>query len=204
MPATRRRDLSGALRPAVFLVALVPAALLLWDATFGSLGANPIEEIEIRTGWWTLTFLLITLSITPLRRLTGWNRLIKLRRMIGLFGFFYGTLHVSAFIGLDMFFDWSFIVAEILDRPWITIGMASWLLLVPLAVTSTKGWIRRMGGRRWALLHRLVYLSAAGGTLHFFWAVKQDKSQPLLFAAILALLLGARVWWRMTDAMKAR
>lgn len=204
MSDTRRPDAVGVLRPTVFVAALIPAALLIWDATAGSLGANPIEEIEMRTGWWTLFFLLATLAVTPLRRVSGWNRLIKLRRMIGLFAFFYGTVHVSAFVGLDFFFDWRLIGAEVLERPWITIGMASWLLLVPLAVTSTKGWIRRLGGRRWAMLHRLVYLSAAGGTFHFFYAVKQDRTQPLLFAAILALLLGARIWWRTTDAMKAR
>lgn len=192
------------LRPAVFLAALIPAALLIRDATSDNLGANPIEAIEMRTGWWTLVFLFVTLAITPLRRVTGWNRLIKLRRMLGLFAFFYATTHVMAFIGLDMFFDWGFIVAEVVERPWITIGMASWLLLIPLAVTSTRGWVRRLGGRRWALLHRLAYVSAAGGTLHFYWAVKQDTSQPLLFAAILALLFGARLWWRATDAMKAR
>ena len=178
--------------------------LLAWDAIRDGLGANPIEAIEMRTGWWTLTFLFITLAVTPLRRVTGWNRLIRLRRMLGLFAFFYGTMHVLAFVALDMFFDWRFIIAEVIERPWITIGMASWLLLIPLAVTSTKAWVRRLGGRRWALLHRLIYVSAAGGTLHFYWAVKQDTSQPLLYAAILLLLLGARVWWRLTDPMKAR
>ena len=194
----------GVLRPVVFLAALIPAVLLVWDASTDGLGANPIEDIEMRTGWWTLVFLFITLSVTPLRRVTGWNRLIKLRRMLGLFAFFYATLHVTAFVGLDMFFDWGFIIAEVIERPWITIGMASWLLLIPLAVTSTKGWVRRLGGRRWARLHRLIYVVAAGGTLHFYWAVKQDTSQPLLFAAILAALLGARLWWRVTDGMKAR
>lgn len=182
----------------------MPLALLVRDATFGRLGANPIEAIEMRTGWWTLTFLFITLAVTPVRRLTGWNRIIKLRRMLGLFAFFYGTLHVSAFIGLDFFFDWGLIIAEIVERPWITVGMASWLLLVPLAVTSTKGWVRRLGGRRWAMLHRLVYVAAAGGTLHFYWAVKQDTSQPLLYAAILAVLLGLRLAWRVAGAVKSR
>ena len=212
-PRPRRRDLVRALKPLVFAVALIPAILLVWSFAdefrlgvpaypFDPLGANPIEALEQRTGRWALIFLFITLGITPLRRLTGWNAAIRFRRMLGLFGFLYATLHVSAFIAIDMFFDWSDIVSEVIERPWITIGMASWLMLVPLAITSTKGWIRRLGGRRWNRLHRLIYVAAAGGTLHFFLAVKQDTTDPIKFAAILALLLGARLWWRTAGAMK--
>lgn len=212
-PRPRRRDVVRVLKPLVFAIALLPALLLAWNFAdsfrlgvpaypFESLGANPIEALEQRTGRWALIFLFITLGITPLRRLTGWNAAIRFRRMLGLFGFLYATLHVSAFIGIDMFFDWRDIVSEVIERPWITIGMASWLLLLPLALTSTKGWIRRLGGRRWNRLHRLIYVAAAGGTLHFYMAVKQDTSDPIFFAAILALLLGARLWWRVSGPMK--
>ena len=213
-PRRRRRDVVRLLKPVVFAVSLLPALLLAWNFAdsfrlgvppypFESLGANPIEALEQRTGRWALIFLFITLGITPLRRLTGWNPAIRFRRMLGLFGFLYATLHVSAFIAVDMYFDWGDIVSEVIERPWITIGMASWLLLVPLALTSTKGWIRRLGGRRWNLLHRLIYVAAVGGTLHFYLAVKQDTSDPIMFAAILALLLGARLWWRAAGGMKA-
>ncbi|HUF26837.1 MAG TPA: protein-methionine-sulfoxide reductase heme-binding subunit MsrQ [Gemmatimonadaceae bacterium] len=200
----RRRGANRLIKPAIFLAALLPFAFLAWDAAKGDLGANPIEEVEHRTGRWALYFLLITLAVSPIRRLGGWNAVIRLRRMLGLFAFFYATLHVSAFIGLDMFFDWGDIVADVIERPWITIGMLSWLLLVPLAITSTKGWIRRLGGRRWNLLHRLAYVAASGGTIHYYLAVKQDVSRPVLFGAILVLLLGVRIAWRFADAMKAR
>ena len=210
----RRRDPVRTLKPIVFAVSVLPALLLAWSFAdefrlgvppypFDPLGANPIEALEQETGRWALIFLFVTLGITPLRRITGWNAAIRFRRMLGLFGFFYATLHVTAFIAIDMFFDWRDIVGEIVERPWITIGMASWLLLVPLALTSTTGWIRRLGGRRWNRLHRLAYVAAAGGTLHFFLAVKQDTSDPLVYAAILALLFGARIWWRVAGAMKA-
>lgn len=212
-PRPRRRDPVRVLKPLVFVVALLPALFLAWSFAdefrlgvppypLDPLGANPIEALEQRTGRWALIFLFITLAITPLRRLTRWNAAVRFRRMLGLFGFFYATLHVSAFIAIDMFFDWSDIVSEVIERPWITIGMASWLLLVPLAITSTKGWIRRLGGRRWSRLHRLVYVAAAGGTLHFYLAVKQDTTDPIKFAVILALLFGARLWWRAAGAMK--
>ena len=212
----RRRDPVPALKTLVFIAAAMPAILIAWAVAdgfrvpgipqypFGGLGANPIEAVEQKTGRWTLIFLFITLAITPLRRITGWNPAVRFRRMVGLFAFFYATLHVAAFIVLDFFFDWSAIVSEVIERPWITIGMVSWLLLVPLAITSTKGWIRRIGGRRWQLLHRLIYVVAIGGTIHFFLAVKQDLRDPFIFAFILALLLGARLWWRVAGRMGAR
>jgi sulfoxide reductase heme-binding subunit YedZ len=159
------------------------------------LGANPIEAVLHWSGRWTLIFLLVGLAITPVRRLTGWNPIIKVRRLVGLFAFFYATLHLSLYLGLDQGFAWSFIVEDVLERPFITVGMASFLLLVPLAVTSTKGWIRRLG-KRWQKLHRLVYVAAALGALHFYWKVKADTFWPLIAAAILAVLLLARVPWR--------
>lgn len=169
----------------------------MWQAVNDGLGANPIEAIELRTGRWALRFIIITLAVTPLRRLTGWNELIKYRRMLGLFAFFYATLHLSAFIGLDMFFDVSDIVEDIVKHPYITIGMATWLLLLPLAITSTKGWVRRLGGRRWNKLHRLIYVAAITGTIHYLWAVKKDTFLPLVYLGIIAALLAWRVWaWR--------
>jgi sulfoxide reductase heme-binding subunit YedZ len=183
------------LRSAVWLVGLGP---LLWAAVrFGTdnLGANPIEAVLHWAGRWTLILLLTGLAITPLRRLTGWNQIIKIRRLVGLFAFFYASLHLSIYLGLDQGFAWSFIVEDVVDRPFITVGAAAFLLLVPLAVTSTKGWIRRLG-KRWQRLHRLVYSAAILGALHFFWKVKADTFWPLLAAAVLAGLLLARVPWR--------
>lgn len=185
---------SNVIRPIVFLAALVPLGLLVWEAFTDNLGANPIEEIELRTGRWALRFIAITLAVTPLRRLTGWNEAIKYRRMLGLFAFFYATLHLSAFIGLDMFFDVSDIVEDIVKHPYITIGMATWLLLLPLAITSTKGWVRRLGGKRWNRLHQLIYVAAITGTIHYLWAVKKDTFLPLVYLTIMGALLGWRLW----------
>ncbi|HUR91845.1 MAG TPA: protein-methionine-sulfoxide reductase heme-binding subunit MsrQ [Gemmatimonadaceae bacterium] len=185
---------TSVIKPLVFAAALAPLGLLVWEAFNDELGANPIEEIELRTGRWALRFIAITLAVTPLRRLTGWNELIKYRRMVGLFAFFYATLHLSAFIGLDMFFDVGDIVEDIVKHPYITIGMATWLLLLPLAVTSTKGWVRRLGGKRWNKLHRLIYVAAITGTIHYLWAVKKDTFLPLVYLAIIASLLAWRLW----------
>lgn len=182
-----------ALKPLLFLLCLVPLLLLARDALTGGLGANPIEEVELRTGRWALRFLAITLSITPLRRISGWNVLIKFRRMLGLFVFFYATVHLSAYIGLDMFFDFDDIVEDVIEHPYVTVGMATWLLLVPLAVTSTRGWVRRLGGKRWARLHRLIYVAAITGTVHYLWAVKKDTFLPLVYLTIFVVLLGWRV-----------
>ena len=187
------------------LLCLIPAALLgwnLWLALQGrpsSLGAEPVEKLQQETGEWALRFLALTLAVTPARRLLGWSWAVRYRRMLGLFAFFYAALHLANFIGLDHFFAFADIAEDILERPWITIGMVSFLLLVPLAVTSTKGWIRRMGGRRWNRLHQLIYLAAAGGTLHFLLAVKKDLREPAVYAAIFVLLLGVRLWWRLAD-----
>ena len=180
------------LKIAVFLVCLTPLARLGWLAYADRLGANPIEFITRSLGTWTLTFLLITLTVTPLRKLGGWPWLIKLRRMLGLFAFFYACLHFLTYVWLDQFFDLHTIYKDVLKRPFITVGFASFLLLIPLALTSTNAMVTRLGGRRWQRLHRLVYLIAIGGVLHYWWLVKKDVTQPAIYAVVLAVLMGYR------------
>jgi sulfoxide reductase heme-binding subunit YedZ len=187
------RLVSVVLKPLVFAACLIPLGLITHDALTGGLGAEPIRELQLRTGWWALSFLMITLAVTPLRRLSGWNPLIRFRRMLGLFAFFYATLHLTNYVGVDQFFSWKDIAEDILKRPWITIGFSAFLLLTPLAATSTQAMLRRLGGKRWAALHRLVYVSAAFGVLHFLWLVKKDTREPATFGLILILLLAARL-----------
>lgn len=182
-----------ALKAVVFALALLPLVRLVILGYLDRLGANPIEFITRSTGTWVLVFLLITLSITPLRRVSGWQWLIKLRRMLGLFAFFYACLHFTTYIWLDQFFDIEEIIKDVIKRPFITIGFASFLLLIPLAVTSTNAMVRRLGGKKWQRLHRLVYVSAIGGVIHYWWLVKKDLTQPMIYAAILSVLLGYRV-----------
>lgn len=179
-------------KAALFLACIIPLGLLGFDAYTDNLGANPIEVITRTTGTWTLVFLLITLSITPLRRISGWHWLIRLRRMFGLFAFFYACLHFTTYIWLDQFFDIESIVKDVSKRPFITMGFFSFALILPLAVTSTSGMIRRLG-KRWQQLHRLVYVTAIGGVVHFMWLVKADRRQPLIYGTILTLLLGCRM-----------
>lgn len=183
---------SPLIKPLLFIAALAPAMWLLVAALSDQLGANPIEAITRSLGDWSLQFLLLTLAITPLRRLTGWRWLLGYRRMLGLYSFFYASLHLSSYIVLDQFFYWPEIWADIVKRPYITVGMISFLLLIPLAVTSTKGWMRRLG-RHWQHLHRLVYAVAIGGVLHYYMLVKADNSDPLFYASILLLLLLLRL-----------
>ena len=183
-------------KPFVFLACLIPALLLVRDAFTGGLGVNPIEDITHRTGDWALRLLLVTLAVTPLRRLAGWHGLIRFRRMLGLFAFFYATLHFSTYLVFDHFFNLLLIIDDVAERKYVTAGFVGFVLLIPLAVTSTQGWIRRLG-RRWTTLHRLVYASAIAGVVHFLWLVKIDIGEPLIYAAVLAVLLGARVArWR--------
>jgi sulfoxide reductase heme-binding subunit YedZ len=172
--------------------------LLGWKAYGGGLGANPIEVITHATGDWTLRFLLITLAITPTRKLTGRLWLIRYRRMFGLFAFFYGVLHFITYIWLDKFFGVHEMLHDVAKRRFITVGFAGFVLLIPLAITSTTGWIRRLGGKRWQALHRLIYFSAIAGVIHYWWLVKADIHLPLEYGAILAVLLGYRiaVWAR--------
>jgi sulfoxide reductase heme-binding subunit YedZ len=181
-------------KPIVFVASLAPLAYLAWMAAANDLGANPIEKIEDHFGKWALRFLMITLAVTPVRRLFGWNALVRYRRMLGLFAFFYACLHVSSYIGLDMYFDVGDIVDDVVDRLWITIGMATFLMMVALAVTSTKGWIRRLGGARWNRLHQLTYVAAVSGSIHYLLSVKKDIEEPLLFGSIFAAIFFLR-WW---------
>ena len=184
-------------KPAVFLICLVPAILVVTDAfeLTGRLGANPVEEILDRFGNWALRFIMITLAVTPLRRLTGWNWLVRFRRMFGLFTFFYVFMHFLTWLVLDQGALMSAILEDLTDRPFITIGSVALLLLMALAATSTNGMRRRLG-RRWQTLHNATYLIAILGVWHYWWQVKQDIAEPLVYAVILAVLLGSRVWWR--------
>ena len=182
-------------KPAVFLAALVPFAWLLYRAFHNDLGTNPIETLNRYTGDWTIRFVLITLAVTPLRRLTGWNVLLRFRRMLGLFAFFYVCLHFLTWIWLDQYFDLNAIVKDVVKRPFITLGFACLLMLIPLAATSTNAMIRRLGARNWQRLHRLVYAVGIGGVVHYWWLVKSDIREPLMYGAILAVLLGLRLWW---------
>jgi methionine sulfoxide reductase heme-binding subunit len=158
------------------------------------LSVNPVEDITLTTGIWALRLLLVSLAITPIRRITGWNQVIQYRRMLGLFAFFYASLHLLTYLVLDQGLAFEFILPDIVKRPYITAGMTAFLLMLPLALTSTKGWIRRLG-RRWQLLHRLVYVSAIAACLHFIWKVKVVVGEPVYYALILALLLAFRVLW---------
>lgn len=182
------------LKAALFIASLYPLLRLSWFAYSDQLGANPIELITRSLGTWTLVFLLITLTITPLRKLSGWTWLIKLRRMAGLFAFFYATLHFITYIWLDQFFDLSAMYKDVVKRPFITIGFAAFVLLIPLALTSTNAMMKRMGGKNWQLLHRLVYAIALFGVLHYWWLVKKDLTQPIIYSSVLAVLLGYRLW----------
>ena len=189
----------------VFVLSLLPAAGLAGGLFTGGLGANPVEALTHSTGEWALRFLLLTLAVTPLRRLTGYGSLIRLRRMLGLFAFFYAALHLSTYVALDQFFDAAAIVKDVVKRPYITAGFLGFVLMAPLAATSTAGMIRRLGGRRWQQLHRLVYPCAIAAVVHFLWLVKADLTEPLLYAGVLTALLGYRaVVWRWPKKRAAR
>jgi sulfoxide reductase heme-binding subunit YedZ len=185
---------SRLLKVSLFAACLLPLALLIWAILTDRLSANPLQDIRDTTGIWTLRFLLLTLFVAPLRRITSWNDLIRFRRMLGLFAFFYACLHFITYIWLDQFFAFDEIVKDLARRPFIMAGYVSFVLLIPLALTSTKKWIMRLGGRRWQLLHRLVYVSASAGVVHYFWRVKLNVERPLIYASILAVLLILRAW----------
>jgi methionine sulfoxide reductase heme-binding subunit len=193
-------------KPAVFAAALVPLGLLVRAALSNGLGANPIEAVTHTTGDWTLRFLLMTLAVTPLRWITGWNPVVRFRRMLGLFAFFYGVLHLLTYLVLDKFFAWHEILRDVMHRRFIMVGALALSLLVPLAATSTAGMIRRMGGRAWQALHRLIYVSAVAGVIHYWWLVKADISKPRFYAVVLGALFGARlmVAWRRRQQVTAR
>lgn len=181
------------IKAALFVVCLMPLGLLVWRGFNDGLTANPIEFITHTTGWWTLAFLFITLSVTPVRRLLEMPWLLRLRRMLGLFAFFYASLHFLMWLAVDQFFDWNAIVKDIVKRPYITVGFSAFVLLLPLAATSTNAMVRRLGAARWQALHRAVYLIAILGVVHFWWLVKKDIREPLVFAALLGVLLGTRL-----------
>jgi sulfoxide reductase heme-binding subunit YedZ len=187
-------DLRRFSRSAVRIAGLLPLVVLTGRALLNELGANPIEEVTHATGDWALRFLILCLAVTPLRKLLGWGWAAPLRRSLGLFAFFYGSLHFATYLGLDLFFDFSLLGEDIAKRPYITVGFASFCLLFALAATSNKRSMKRLG-RRWLVLHRGVYAAAIGAIVHFFWLVKADLQEPTIYAAILAILLGVRVWW---------
>jgi methionine sulfoxide reductase heme-binding subunit len=214
------RTIRWGLKPLVFLASLGPFSWLVWAALTGNLSANPLSDLTNETGVWTIRFICITLALTPLRRLTGWNVPIRFRRMAGLFAFFYGSLHFLTYVIADRFASLDFpngyvawttvrnlgaaVWDDIYKRPFITIGFTALMTMVPLAVTSTAGMIRRLGGRRWNLLHRLVYATGVLAVVHYWWLVKADIRRPLAYAAVVGLLLGVRIWWSRTRAVRAR
>lgn len=203
-PAGARRRRLALAKVAVGVAALLPVARLGWLAVNDGLGANPIAELLNRLGFWTLVWLMVSLAMTPLKLVTGWSWPIALRRLLGLLAFTYVCLHFGVYLGVDQFFDFAEIGRDIVDRPFITVGFAALLLLVPLAITSTSGMLKRLGARRWKRLHRLVYVAAVLGVVHFLWRVKSDRRQPLIFAAVLAVLLGIRVVAALRQRHRAR
>lgn len=178
----------------VVLACLLPLVWLIVGAWRDALGANPIETITRATGDWTLRMLMVTLAVTPLRQLSGWHWLVRLRRTLGLYTFFYASLHLLIYLWLDQFFEFDSIVKDIIDRPFITIGFGAFVLMLPLAATSGKVMIRRLGGRMWQRLHRVIYAVAVLGVAHYWWLVKKDVTEPVIYALVLGTLFGVRIW----------
>ncbi len=183
------------LRPALWALVLVPAPVLVAQALLDQLGANPIRETEHFTGEWALRLLACSLAVTPLMRLTHWGWLVTQRRFLGLAAFYWAMAHLCVYIGLDMFFDVHDIVTDVLKHLYITLGMLAFLLMIPLAITSTKAWIKRLGGRKWNVLHRLVYVSAVAACIHYIWGQKKDIEEPLMYAGVFAVLFAFRIFW---------
>src|SRR5260221_2321942 len=188
-----RTWMKWAIKPMVFLACLSPLAILGWNAYADALSANAISDVTNTTGTWTLRFLMITLSITPIRKLSGWNFLIQFRRMVGLFAFFYVCLHFLTYILLDQFFQFDDILKDGAKRPFITLGFSAFIMLIALAVTSTRKMMIRLGGKRWNTLHKLIYLAAICGVIHYLWLVKADKERPMIYGGILTILLTFRL-----------
>ena len=201
---TRPQWIRRVWKPIIVVLCLSPFVFLAYQWQAGLLSANPIEDVTRTTGTWTLRFLMITLGLTPLRKLTGWNWLLQFRRMMGLFAFFSATLHFFTYVYLDQFFLWDEMIADVRKRPFITIGFTSFILMIPLALTSTDRITKWLGARRWKRLHRLVYFIALGGVIHYFWLVKADTHRPLVYGSILAALLTARLWFARKPAAKPR
>lgn len=178
----------------LFINALVPLALMLWDVYHLRVGANPLEFVTRTTGMLTLVFLMITLAVTPLRQVSGLNWLVKFRRMLGLFAFFYGFLHLLTYIWFDRFFNLKSVPGDVVSRPFIALGMTAFFLMIPLAITSTNKMVKRLGGKTWSRLHKLVYVAGVAGVLHYYWLVKSDTRLPLTFGFVLLLLLAHRLF----------
>ncbi len=192
------------LKPPLFLACLVPLAYYAWSAQTGALEGEPVEALRRGLGIWALNFLLLTLAVTPLRKYFGWPWLGRLRRMLGLFVFFYAVLHLVTYLWLDQSFDWPEIVRDIAKRPFIVVGMLAFLLLLPLALTSNAFALRKLGGRRWQELHRNVYLIGLLAVLHYAWMAEASIGRPLLYALLLGMLLGLRIWWRVRELRRQR
>jgi methionine sulfoxide reductase heme-binding subunit len=190
---TRRVKLRNLVKAVVFIAALFPLSWLVWSFQQGTLSANPLSDITNETGVWTLRFIVLTIAVTPFRRITGIHEAARYRRMFGLYAFFYGSLHLMTYLWFDKFFDLNDILLDIPKRPFITVGFTAFTLMIPLALTSTKNMIRRLGGRKWNLLHRLVYITAICGAIHYLWLVKVVTPPQIIYAAIIAVLLGYRV-----------
>ena len=197
--SVNERSLRWGIKPAVFLFCLLPLFWMVWDIIQGQLSPDPIKDITHRTGEWALRFLFITLAVTPLKRLSGQIWLMRLRRMLGLYVFFYALLHFLTYLWLDQQFLFSEILIDIVKRPYITVGFSAFVLLIPLAVTSNRYSMRRLG-RRWQKLHKSIYVISAFAVLHYLWLVKADSRDPIIYAAILIVLLGIRAWWQRRDA----
>ncbi len=201
MRAILRKVLAGKwAKVIVFAVSLVPVIRIAWRAYRGDLTANPVEFLQHQTGDWTLRFLIFTLSITPFRKLLDLPELIRFRRMLGLFAFFYVSLHFLTYLGPDQSFNFAGMLKDVVKRPFITVGFAAFVLLIPLAFTSTAGWIRRLGGKRWQLLHRSIYVCACLGVIHYYWLVKSDIRKPLFYAALVGILLAWRLLSRLSKS----
>jgi sulfoxide reductase heme-binding subunit YedZ len=191
---TRAAIVTRVIKPVLYLAALLPLAWMLFALLTGRVMGDQVKFMQHLTGDTILTCLMLTLTVTPLRRLTGWNEIIRVRRLIGLTAFWYACLHLTTYLVFDQSLSMSEILKDIVKHPWVLVGFTAFLCLVPLAVTSTKGWVRRLGGKRWQRLHRLVYVAAAAGVLHYLWLVKKDIRLPLLYGAVLLVLLASRVW----------
>ena len=200
---TRAALVTRVIKPALYLAAVLPLAWLVFALFTGLVMGDQVKFMQHVTGDTVLTCLMLTLAVTPLRRLTGWNEIIRVRRLIGLTAFWYACLHLTTYLVFDQSLDVGEIAADIRKHPWVLVGFTGFLCLIPLAVTSTNGWIRRLGGKRWQRLHRLVYVAAVAGVLHYFWLVKKDVTYPLIYGVVLLVLLLVRLWWAV-DRARAR
>jgi sulfoxide reductase heme-binding subunit YedZ len=193
---TRAAIITRVVKPVLYGAATLPFAWMMFALLSGLVMGDEVKFMQHVTGDTALTCLMLTLAVTPLRRLTGWNEIIRVRRLIGLTAFWYACIHLSTYVVFDQSLSLDEIFRDIVKHPWVLVGFTAFLCLVPLAITSTSGWVRRLGGKRWQRLHRLVYVAAAAGVLHYFWLVKKDVTFPLAYGAVLLVLLGSRLWLR--------